>query len=629
MVTTSPEWQASTCEVTANSLYNGQTIDARLRHGGEPLTVRTAAFDRARLQEQAAPLIRRHDVLKPRRVWQAPSGATLIDFGQNLVGWVRVKVTGPSGTTITVRHAEVLESEELALRPLRAAEATDTFILSGGEDFFEPTFTFHGFRYIEVTGWPGEVAADAIEAVAVHSSMARTSTFECSEPLVNQLVHNSIWGQKGNFLSIPTDCPQRDERLGWTGDIALYAPTACFQFDCADFLHSWLLDVATETEHHPKRQVPLVVPDLLKHANFPEGTSAPPEVGSQAVWGDAAVWVPQALWNAYGDVDRLAAHYPGMVSHLKSAEALLSPTGLWDTGFQLADWLDPDAPADQPWAAKADPGVVATASLYRSAAFTRDAAEILGEDTDSEQWGQFAQRVRTAFRTHYVEGDRITSDCATVYALALCFGLLEPTETTWAARRLSEIVRESGHVVTTGFAGTPYVTWALSEHGYLDDAYKLLLQTNCPSWLYPVVMGATTIWERWDSLLPDGSVNPGEMTSFNHYAFGADWIYQVVAGIRPAAPGYTKIHIQPRPGPGISWAKASLTVTAGVIRVGWHHTDDEFNLDLETPDVETIVTLPDGSTHTVTAGTHRFTVAASRTQASPPAVDGSDCRLES
>lgn len=612
VVPTSPAWTATTSDVVEHSIYHGQRIDARLRGvRGPELTVREGTFDHSRLVAQVAEPVRRHEVLAPQRIWTSPSGKTLVDFGQNLVGWVRVRASGPAGTEITLRHAEVLENDELGTRPLRSARATDTFVLSGeGTDVFEPTFTFHGFRYAEVSGWPGELRPADLEAVVVHSAIRPTSTFECSEPLVNQLVHNSVWGQKGNFLAVPTDCPQRDERLGWTGDIAAYAATAAFQFDVADFLHNWLLDLAEEAGHHEHGWVPMIVPDVLKPTLTAHRRPTDWEIKATAIWGDAAAWVPEALWHAYGDRDRLAAHYPGMVGHVESVIPLLSPSGLWDTGFQFADWLDPDAPPDDPAAAKADKGVVATASFYRSVAFTAETARLLGHDEDAARFEELAQRLRSAFREHYVADRRITSDCATVYSLAICFGLLEGEELAWAADRLAELVRERDYRVTTGFAGTPFVTWALSEHGHADVAYRLLLERECPSWLYPITMGATTIWERWDSMLPDGRINSGEMTSFNHYALGAvaDWIYQVVAGIRPAEPGYRRVRVQPVPGEGIDWVRATYESRVGPIAVEWRTAEGAFTLDVTIPDgVPADVVLPDGTTHEVTGGTHTFT----------------------
>ncbi len=601
-------WTAATTDTPFHSLYNGQTIDARLSgRDGEPLEVRAKDFEHGTLVDQVGPLVRRHEVLRPVAIWTSPGGKTLVDFGQNLVGWLRLGASGSEGDVITVRHAEVLEHDELGTRPLRAAKATDTFILSGGDDTFEPTFTFHGFRYAEITGFPGGLSADDVEAVVVHSEMRRTGWFECSHPGVNQLVSNSIWGQKGNFLDVPTDCPQRDERLGWTGDIAAYAATAAYQFDVSDFLHKWLLDVAAETG--PNGYVPYVVPDVLKYAHFQEGFENP-FAGACAIWGDAAVWVPQALWTAYGDRDRLAAHYPGMVLHLESVIPRLSDTGLWDADKQLGDWLDPDASPHEPWNAKADPGVVATASFYRSVAFTAEAARLLRKDDDATRWAELATEIKNAFVAHYVNDDgTIVSDCATVYALAICFDLLSEDQRARAGNRLAEVVAERDHRVTTGFAGTPFVTWALSETGHVDSAYRLLLEEGCPSWLYPVSMGATTIWERWDSMLPDGSINPGEMTSFNHYALGAvaDWLYQVVAGIRPAEPGYDSIRLAPTPGAGLDWAKGTLETRHGRVECGWRRTADGLVVDVLVPNgVSAEIALPDGTTHPVPSGRHRF-----------------------
>ncbi|AZS45155.1 hypothetical protein BWL13_02754 [Microbacterium oleivorans] len=609
-ISTSDAWHAAASDVTRNSLYGGQTIDARLREGAPSLAVRECDVDRTALAPQTSPRVLRHEALPAQRIWRSPAGRVLVDFGQNLVGWLRFRVQGARGNVIRIRHAEVLEDGELGVRPLRNAEATDEFVLSGGVDAFEPTFTFHGFRYAEVDGWPGELCSGDLEAVVVHSEMARTGRFACSQPLVTQLVENSVWSQRGNFLSVPTDCPQRDERLGWTGDIAAFAASAAFAFDSADFLDSWLNDLLLETEHAPDGAVPFVIPAILKYANFPadmmSGWSGP-----TAVWGDAAVWVPQALWCAYGDLDRLAAHYPAMVLHLSSVEPLISERGLWEHGNQFGDWLDPDAPPEDPAAAKADPAVVATACLYRSASFAADAAAALGKESDAARWRALADRTRTAFIRHYVtEAGIVASDCATVYALAIAFDVLTGDVRRLAADRLAQIVRDSGYRVTTGFAGTPYVTWALSETGHLDEAYRLLLERECPSWLYPITMGATTVWERWDSMLPDGSINPGGMTSFNHYALGAvvDWVYQVVGGLRPAAPGYERIRIEPRPGPGIEWAETSLETRQGYVSVAWRVEAGELTLDVALPDgVPADIVLPDGRVVEVHGGGHIFT----------------------
>ncbi|WP_458115946.1 family 78 glycoside hydrolase catalytic domain [Arthrobacter sp. D2-10] len=613
-IVTDQSWNARTSDSPVASLYNGQTIDARRRGKSTVLPLRHIDFDRSTLIAQVGPPVVRQETLKAQRIWTSPSGKTLMDFGQNLVGWLRVKVQGPAGAEITIRHAEVLEHDELGTRPLRGAKATDTFILSGGEDLFEPTLTFHGFRYAEINGWPEGLSMDGIEAVVVHSEMRRTGWFECSNDLVNQLVSNSIWSQKGNFLDVPTDCPQRDERLGWTGDIAAYAATATYQFETADLLHKWLLDLAEETRHS-KHGVPHVVPDVLKYANYPPEHAELEELisGPKTIWGDAAVWVPEALWHSYGNLDRLAEHYPGMVLHLESVLPRLSDNGVWDQGFQFGDWLDPDAAPDEPWKAKAHPGVVATACLYRSAIFAAETAGLLGKDGDAERWRELAQQTRAAFNQAYVTADgRITSDCTTVYTLAVCFGLLDERLVEAAGDRLAELVRASNYRISTGFAGTPFINRALTMTGHVEEAYALLLETGNPSWLYPVTMGATTIWERYDSMLEDGTINPGDMTSFNHYALGAvvDWLYTTVAGLRPAEPGYSRLLLQPTPGPGLDYAKASLDTPYGRAECGWALNGDHLTIDALVPDgVTADVVLPDSTKQTVGPGRHSFTVS--------------------
>jgi alpha-L-rhamnosidase len=602
VVVTDESWTVSGSDVLADDLYDGQTIDGGRRNAdwytfGKKdmwvLNARKLDFDTTRLTPYAGPPVRRQEVLKAVKVWSSPTGRTLLDFGQNLVGWLRFTVRGPRGSEIRIRHAEVLEDGELGVRPLRDAQATDRLILSGDEDVFEPTKTFHGFRYAEVTGWPGELSTDAIEAVVVHSELRRTGFFECSDPLLNQLHHNVVWSTKGNFLDLPTDCPQRNERLGWTGDIAAFAPSAAYLFDVEAFLGEWLLDLALEQRHHDG-MVPFVVPDVHKFLPLP---AVFPHPDSTAVWSDAAVWVPWTLYQAYGDRAVLERQYDSMTAHVRRVASLTSPNGLWDTGFQFGDWLDPDASPHEPWNAKADNGVVATACLYRSARIVAETAALLGRADDANTFDALADRTREAFNEYYVTGGgTIVSDCTTVYTLAIVFGLLDEQTEQLAGKRLAQLVVESGYKISTGFAGTPFIADALSKTGHLEDAYALLMQRECPSWLYPVTMGATTIWERWDSMLPDGSINPGEMTSFNHYALGAvaDWMHRTIGGIAPVEPGYSRVRIAPRPGGGLTWADTRLETRHGVLHVKWRTEDAELTVETELPAGVTGVISLDG-----------------------------------
>jgi len=454
-------WRAGSGEVRADDLYKGETIDARLRDTTISLpglsarssgdaagwgAVRVVAFDTDLLEARTSEPVRRVAEVAVERIWTSPSGKVLVDFGQNLVGFVRVRVRGDRGHEVVLRHAEVLDDGELGTRPLRAADATDRYLLSGDEDVFEPTLTFHGFRYVEVDGWPGELDAADLTAIVVASDLRPIGTFACSDPLLNRLHENVVWGMRGNFLSVPTDCPQRDERLGWTGDLAVFAPTAAYLSDVKAFLEDWLVDVELERRATPEQTVPVVVPNVMKYLD-----TGFPEPGATAIWGDAAVWVPWALWQAYGDEQTLRDAYPLMSAHARSVENSLSHEGLWDSGFQFGDWLDPDAPAEDPGRSKADAAVVATASAFRTATILADTAAVLGADGDASEFGDLRDRIGAAFREHYIDTrGRIRSDCATVYALAIVFGIVDGAQRAAAGDRLAELVRAAGYRVSTG-----------------------------------------------------------------------------------------------------------------------------------------------------------------------------------
>jgi alpha-L-rhamnosidase len=547
-------------------------------------------------------------------VFTSPSGRTLVDFGQNLVGWVRLKVRGAApGTEVIIRHAEVLEHGELGVRPLRTAKATDSFVLAGGEEVLEPNLTFHGFRYAEVNGVPG-LSADDIEAVVVGSDLRRTGWFESSDELLDRFHENVVWGLRGNFLDVPTDCPQRDERLGWTGDIQIFAPAAGFLFDTAGFLQSWLADLAAE--QHDDGAVPFVIPDAL-------ATPHPAAAG----WGDAATLLPWTIYQRTGDLALLARQLPSMCAWVDHVADLAGEDRLWAGGFQFGDWLDPTAPPDQPFKAQADPDVVATAHLARSAEVVALAAGLVGQLDIADQYSRLAHEARGAFASEYVTGGgRVLSDCPTVYALALQWGLL-PTEEQRrrAGERLADLVRTSGFRISTGFLGTPLIADALAESGHAEVAYRLLLQTGCPSWLYAVTMGATTVWERWDSMLADGTINPGQMTSFNHYALGAvaDWLHRTVAGLAPGAPGYRRIVVRPEPTHRLTSANARMRTPYGEAEAGWERADGLLTLRVVVPVGATaIVHVPGEEEPTeVGHGTHtwRVTDAWGADGALPPA----------
>jgi alpha-L-rhamnosidase len=607
VLNTDGSWTARETAIVADDLYDGQRTDLR-RHPAEESPVEVLDADLARLVAPDGPPVRITQVLPSVAVTTSPSGRTLVDFGQNLVGWVRLRVRGGhAGDEITVRHAEVLENGELGVRPLRTAKATDTWILADdGDVTLEPEFTFHGFRYAEISG----VSNFEAEGVVVGSDLRRTGWFESSHDLLNKFHENVVWGMRGNFVDVPTDCPQRDERLGWTGDIQVFSPTATFLFDTAGFLGNWLADLAAEQQKDGS--VPYVIPDVIRRPG-----------PATAAWGDAATIVPWVLYQRTGDRDLLARQMPSMRGWVDKMAALAGPARLWAGGFQFGDWLDPAAPPEDPFRAKADPDVIATAHLARSAEVVALAADVIGDAATAAEYAALAARVRDAFAAEYVTpGGRVLSDAATAYALALQWALLPGDEQRrHAGDRLADLVRTAGFRIATGFVGTPLMTDALTDAGHPDLAYRLLLQTGNPSWLYPVTMGATTVWERWDSMLPDGSINPGEMTSFNHYALGAvaDWLHRRVAGLAPGAPGYRTIEVRPLPGHHLTSASARHLTPYGEASVAWVRSGGELRLDVVVPVGATASVRVPGQEQTtdVRHGSHSWTVPDPYAQAAP------------
>lgn len=600
-------WTAHNSNILADDLYDGQSTD--LRDQAVTVVPRSAveviSADHSLLVAPEGPAIRPTEVLPAVSVFTSHSGKTLVDFGQNLVGWVRLRTHGlPEGSEVVIQHAEVLENDELCTEPLRTAKATDTFVVAGAaEETLEPSLTLHGFRYAQVSGVP-DLKVDDIEAVVIGSDLKRIGWFSSSNELLNRFHENVNWSIRGNFVDVPTDCPQRDERLGWTGDIQIFAPTASFLYDVGGFLGSWLRDLAAE--QLPDGSVPHVVPDVI-HSDF---TNTP-----TAAWGDAAVLIPWTLYQRTGNRLILEQQYSSACKYVDKVASLAGDDMLWTGGFQYGDWLDPSAPPEDAARAKTDPDVVATAHLARSAEVLANTAAVLGHDEDSASYHKLAEEVRAAFARSYVTpSGRILSDTQTAYAMALEWALLPSEDQRQeAGRRLADLVRVSGFRISTGFVGTPLVCDALTDAGEVDVAYRLLLQTGCPSWLYPVTMGATTVWERWDSLRPDGSVNPGGMTSFNHYALGAvaDWLHRTVAGLAPAAPGYRRIIVQPRATAALTSAAARHLTPYGEASVQWRRVGGKLILDVAVPVGTTAVVHVPGTKvpEAVPHGTHTWTVA--------------------
>lgn len=618
-VGTDGNWKTALSPILRSGIYDGEDYDAREELPGWS----TGSFDDSRwfpvavrerdprtLVAPTGPPVRVTEEVAPIAVLTSPSGARILDFGQNLVGRVRIRATGSSGATVTLRTAEVLQDGEIYTRPLRSARSSAAYTLAGrpdGEEW-EPRFTFHGFRYAEVSGWPGDLDADAaagaLIARVLHTDLERTGWFTCSDPLVEQLHRNVVWGMRGNFVDIPTDCPQRDERVGWTGDIQVFGPTASTLFDVSGMLSGWLRDV--EADQLPDGTVPWFVPVIPSHKVW-----SPIRPG--AAWGDVATLLPWTLYRRFGDEGVLATQFESARRWVDKVASVAGPDRLWNEGFQLGDWLDPAAPPQDPGDARTDRYLVATAYFARSARAVADMAGVLDRTADAERYGAIADEVAAAFRTAYVKADgTMTSDAQTAYALAIVFDLLaDQTQREVAGARLAELVHVAGNRIATGFVGTPLVCDALTMTGHTDAAYALLLEQGCPSWLYQVAQGATTIWERWDAMLPDGTVNPGTMTSFNHYALGAvaDWLHRTVAGLAPAEPGYRRIRFAPRPGGGLTHASATQRTPYGEASISWHIEQDELRVDFVVPVGATAeLDLPGVAPEEVGHGTHKRSV---------------------
>jgi alpha-L-rhamnosidase len=428
---------------------------------------------------------------------------------------------------------------------------------------------------VAVDGYPGELTLDSLTGIVVHSDITPIGHFECDNPLLNQLQHNIVWGQKGNFVDVPTDCPQRDERLGWTGDAQVFVRTACFNMDVAGFFTKWLRDLAADQGENGG--VPHVIPNVLGRRS-----------GGSAAWADAAVICPWTIYLCYGDRRILEEQYESMAAWVGYIEEQAGEDRLWATGFHFGDWLAYATTRSDYPGATTDKDLIATAFFAYSTALLQQTAQVLGKVKDAERYAGLLAEIKEAFCREYVtKNGRLASNTQTAYALALWFDLLPEGLRPVAARRLAQDVRRFNNHLTTGFVGTPYLCHTLSSNGYLDVAYDLLNQDTYPSWLYPVRQGATTIWERWDGQKPDGSFQDEGMNSFNHYAYGAigEWMYRVVAGIEvdPDLPGYKHTLIQPEPGGGLTQAQASLNSMFGQVASKWEIGDGGFELAVSVP----------------------------------------------
>ena len=606
IIASDESWKTAFGPVLESDLLMGESYDARLAFPGwqksgfadddwQLVTV----FDppETTLVAQNGPTIRRVEELSPVadpveiEVRNRPRW--IFDFGQNMVGRVRLKVNGPAGTTITLRHGETLDEDgQLYTENLRSAEQTDHYTLRGdGEEVYEPHFTFHGFRYVELGGLPHPPTRDTLTGVVLHSDMPRTGAFECSNELVNQLQQNIIWGQKGNFVDVPTDCPQRDERLGWTGDAQVFVQTAAFNMNVAPFFTKWQQDLVDA--QYESGAIPPFAPNGER---FQFDTTHPP--GGPA-WEDAFVICPWTIHLCYGDSRLLETHYQAMARFADYLDEKVS-RGVFpiDGGESMpggyGDWLATDVPRDQRVGATPK-DLIAVAFATHSTHLMAQIAAALGKETAAASYRERSRAMRRLFNERFVTpAGLIAGQTQTAYVLALHFDLLPEDLRPVALRELVRDIEENDMHLTTGFVGTPYLLHVLTAGGRVDVAYRLLLQESWPSWLYPVTQGATTIWERWDGWTEEAGFQNPRMNSFNHYAYGAvgAWLYAAVAGIRPDPnrPGYKHVILRPQPGDKFTFAKGAYRSMYGEIVSHWRIEEGTFDWQ---------VTIPPNTTATV------------------------------
>ncbi|MFA7288499.1 MAG: glycoside hydrolase family 78 protein [Melioribacteraceae bacterium] len=577
-------WKSTTGPIIMSGIYDGEIYDARIENNKWMKSdfddknwsgVITKDFDNKNLVASEGAEVRITEEIKPIKKFVTPNGELVFDFGQNMVGWVQFKLKGNVGDKIVLRHAEVLDQNgNIYLANLRKAKQKIEYIFKGeGEETFEPHFSFQGFRYVSISDYSGQVELSDLTGKVIHSDMKQTGNFTCSDSLINQLQKNIYWGLRGNFLDVPTDCPQRDERLGWTGDAQVFAPTACFNVDAASFFTKWMKDF--EADQLSDGRFPHVVPNMLINA------------GGAAGWADAGIIVPWTIYQNYGDKRILEVQYPSMKKWIEYLKKNAGESFIWSKGVGYGDWLAfATTKSDYP-GATTDKDLIGTAYFYYSTNLMYNIASVIGKNEDAKEYFSLMKNIKEAFQKEFITSTgRIASNTQTAYLLALAYDLYPDNFKPIAAERLAEDVKRFGHI-TSGFLGSSHIAKILSDFGYHELAFKLLFRTDYPSWLYPVTKGATTIWERWDGIRANGTFQSDGMNSFNHYAYGAigKWLYSDIAGIGidPEKPAYKNIIVNPLTNDKLKFANANFHSMYGDISSSWKLENGKFLLRVEIP----------------------------------------------
>lgn len=596
VIGTDDTWSSRKSRVVYSGIYPGEVYDAAL-DTSENFGVRYIDLGYDRLYPRLSPRITVHEELKPVEVIHTPAGETVLDMGQNMVGWFRFRCRAPRGTRLFFQFGEILQDGNFYRDNLRTAKAEFTYIADGTDRLVRQHFTFYGYRFVKVTGWDGEPDPEDFRGLEIHSDMEERGSIHTSDELVNQLIHNAKWGMKDNFLDVPTDCPQRDERYGWTGDAQIFSGTACYFMDTYAFYTKYGRDVAAG-----QKSLGGAVPDVAPLCNYHGGTST--------AWGDAATVIP---WNVYlhsGDKSILRRQYESMrgwVEFMKREDDRDGGKRLWLTGQHYGDWLALDGNYPGGVFGGTDTGLIASGYYYLSTTILYKTAKILGKSEDAARYEQLAEEIRAAFvKEYYTSTGRLAVDTMTAYVVVLYMGLCPEEYRDRVRKGLLNKLQKNFYHLETGFVGTPYLCRVLSGSGMNGMAYHLLLEKGYPGWLYAVLMGATTIWERWNSVNPDGKISGTEMNSLNHYSYGSivEWMFRHMVGINPEeeAAGFKKFRLLPQPDYQIRQAEACLFSAAGAIRSAWRIEGEELHFAFTVPfDTEAEIVLPDADREEIAA----------------------------
>jgi alpha-L-rhamnosidase len=585
VIATDENWKCAPAPITFSGIYDGEIYDANLESknwtlpefddstwtGVRRTEIKTESFSARRNLP-----VKIMEIRKPIALLQTPAGEAVLDFGQVMTGWVRFKTNASKGTRLQLQYGEILQNQNFYRENLREAKAEYVYISDGSEREVQPHFTYYGFRYVKLTGFEGDIDLDEFTGCVIYSEIEQTGEIETSNPLVNRLFQNAVWGQKGNFLDVPTDCPQRDERMGWTGDAQVFAPTACYNMYSPAFYQKYMFDL-----HEEQKRLSGSVPFTVPVVKPKDGNGFISGSGSSA-WGDAATVIPWILYTYYGDKELLRQQFDSMkdwVDYIKKMDDESGAKRLWQVGFHFGDWLALDGKDPQSPMGGTDSYYIASAYYCYSAQLVAKAAKVLGNNELAEQYGVLANEVKEAIRKEYfTPNGRSAINTQTAMIVALYMDLVPESFRPRLMGDLKAKLRDDKMHLNTGFVGTPYFCHVLSENGANEDAYTLLLNDDFPSWLYAVKLGATTIWERWNSVLPDGSISGTGMNSLNHYAYGsiAEWMYRHMCGINPVeeAPGFRKFKLCPKPYGKLTYAKAKFSSPSGCIESAWELKED-------------------------------------------------------